>query len=168
MSVDLSFARDTRDVPDLKPILVEYLEWDISQLREVSGVDVSVDAYVENTFRELEVYFPPDGRLLLARDEGRLVGIGFLKPIRDGTCEIKRMYVRPSHRGIGLGREILCRLIDEARGIGYASVMLDSAVYMKRAHALYRSLGFVETEYYAEGETEAALNDYLIYMELRL
>jgi len=168
MALNISFARSLDELHDLRPILTEYLEWDIAQLREASGIDISAFEYVENTFNEIDAYFPPHGGLLLARDNGILVGIGFLKKIRDEHCEIKRMYVLPSHRGTGLGKKILSTLIGEAKSIGYKTVLLDSAVYMKTAHALYRSMGFEDIEYYPEGETDEMLKDYLVYMELRL
>ena len=168
MTVDVAFAGSPDEVCDLRPILTDYLEWDIAQLREASGLDIRADDYVENTFGEMDAYFPPHGALLTARDDGRLIGMGFLKKIRDGHCEVKRMYVLPDYRGQGLGKRILATLIDRARSLGYATAMLDSAVYMTTAHALYRSMGFKPVDYYPEGETDEALKDYLVYMELRL
>ena len=79
MSVDLSVARDVDDLDGVSEILREYLTWDIGQLREVSGVDLDVEAYIDNTFKEISLYFPPRGRLLLAREARRLIGIGFLR-----------------------------------------------------------------------------------------
>lgn len=76
--------------------------------------------------------------------------------------------MRPGHRGAGLGRALLVRLVDEARRIGYGRILLDSAVYMTAAHALYRSLGFADTDYYPEGESDESLKPYLVYMEMRL
>ena len=168
MPVEVTIARNADDLDGLAEILREYLTWDIAQLREISGVDVDAETYVGKTFNEIDLYYPPRGRLLLAREAGRLVGMGFLKLIRNGTCEIKRMYVRPEQRGKGLGKTLLARLIDEARDIGYTKILLDSAVYMEQAHSLYRSMGFTDVEYYSEGETDEALKDFLVYMELRI
>ena len=166
--VDIVIAQDRDDLNGLSEVLHEYLSWDINLLNEISGLDIRVETYLNNTFSEIEDYFPPRGRLLLARDQTRLVGIGFLKPLDERVCEIKRMYVLPDQRGSGLGRKLLSQLIDEAREIGYEKVLLDSAVYMKAAHALYRSMGFTYVEYYPEGETDEALKEYLVYMELPL
>ena len=166
MAVELTVALDVGDLDGLAELLREYLSWDIDQLREISGMGLSVETYVDNTFEEISLYFPPRGRLLLARNLHRLVGVGFLKPIRVDTCEIKRMYVRPEHRGRGLGRIMLSRLIDEAKEIGYKNIFLDGACYMKAAHSLYRSMGFTDIEYYSEGETDEGLKDFLVYMEM--
>ena len=61
MAIDVSFAKDVDDAHDLRPVLTEYLEWDIAQLCEASGVEISAAEYVENTFNEIDVYFPPNG-----------------------------------------------------------------------------------------------------------
>ncbi len=168
VAFEIIFARDTEDLDGLTEVLREYLEWDISQLREISGIDLDAVAYLKNTFEEIDLYFPPQGRLLLVREGQRLVGIGFLKPIRGEICEVKRMYVLPSQRGNGLGKTILAQLIDEAKKIGYKKILLDSACYMTAAHSLYRSMGFTNTEYYPEGETDEDLKDYLVYMEMSI
>ena len=168
MTTDVSFARDLNDLDGLEALLQEYLDWDIALFREATGADLSAEDYLQNTLSEIDLYFPPQGRLLLVRNAGQPVGMGFLKPIGEGLCEIKRMYVQPDQRGKGLGREILASLIAEARIIGYKKVLLDSATYMTAAHALYRSLGFTDSSYYAEGETDKALKAHLIFMEMTL
>ena len=88
----------------------------------------------------------PQGLLLLATVVGQPVGCIGLRPFpREGTCEMKRLYVRPAFRGGKLGRELAERLLDEARRLGYSSMRLDSyASLMQSAVGLYRKLGFRE------------------------
>jgi GNAT superfamily N-acetyltransferase len=168
MPAEIIVARDKSDLVGVTELLREYLIWDIGKLREVSGVELDAETYVENTLAEISLYFPPRGRLILARAADRLVGIGFLKPIRAGVCEIKRMYVQPDQRGKGFGKILLARLIDDAKDIGYEKILLDSAIYMTAAHSIYRSMGFTDVDYYSESETDEALKDFLIYMEMRI
>src|SRR5262245_45183800 len=80
------------------------------------------------------IYTPPKGRLLLALDEGQPAGCVALKPVRAGVAELKRMYVRPGLRGKGIGWKLGERLVQEARQIGYARIILDSHHSMKDAH----------------------------------
>jgi len=108
-------------------------------------------------------YAPPAGALLLAVDEGEASGCVALRRIDASTCEMKRLYVRPAHRGRGIGRMLAERVIDIARGMGYRSMKLDTVPGMEAANALYRSLGFVDTKPYRFNPLDGCL-----YLELRL
>ena len=94
-------------------------------------------------------YAPPRGQMLVARDtaHGELVGIVALRPVPGilDLCEMKRLYVRPPARGAGLGRRLAVRVMDEARGLGYRRMCLDTLPGMSGAQALYCSLGFRQT-----------------------
>jgi len=89
-------------------------------------------------------YAAPRGALLLVRGEG-CVG---LRPLDGGACEMKRLYVRPSARGRGVGRLLVEAAVAEARRLGYARMRLDTTPGMERAQALYEQLGFGEIEPY--------------------
>ncbi len=109
-------------------------------------------------------YAPPDGRLLLAEYDGQLAGCVALHKWEDGVCEMKRLYLRPSFRGKGLGRAIAEKVIAEARSIGYQRMRLDTIEpLMKDAVEMYRKLGFREIAPYRPNPIAGAM-----YMELQL
>jgi ribosomal protein S18 acetylase RimI-like enzyme len=100
-------------------------------------------------------YAPPDGRLLLAKDDDdQIAGCIAMRKLGPGICEMKRLFVRPAYRSTGLGRVLVNTLIDEARNLGYTHIRLDTLPgRMDKAIALYQSIGFVEIEpYYASVE----------------
>jgi GNAT superfamily N-acetyltransferase len=88
----------------LRELVREYLNHEISELRAVSGLDLNVDELVANTFDCIDEFLPPNGGLHISIDGGdNLQGCVFLKMIRLDACEIKRLYVKPAARGLGLG-----------------------------------------------------------------
>ena len=88
------------------------------------------------------------GAFLMARLHGRAVGCGALKPIDITTGEIKRMWVAPEARGLGIARRLLEALEDQARQSGRRRVVLDTNRSLLEAQAMYRKAGYRETERY--------------------
>jgi putative acetyltransferase len=109
-------------------------------------------------------YAPPDGRLLLADHDGRLAGCVALHRLDATSGEMKRLYIRPNFRGLGLGRTLAERILSEAASIGFQRIRLDTvAGVMDDAIALYRRLGFRAIEPYRQNPIAGAL-----YMEKEL
>ena len=108
-------------------------------------------------------YGPPAGRLLLALEDGAPAGCAALRPLKSGACEMKRLYVRPAHRGRGLGRRLAEAMVGAARAAGCRTLVLDTLPKMAPAIALYGALGFQPRGPYAAAPTPGAL-----FFELRL
>ncbi|GIH90178.1 GNAT family N-acetyltransferase [Planobispora siamensis] len=155
-------------------ILREYLVWCGERLAADHGVvfddtEATVAAHHREFTRELPHLLGPRGRLLVARTDSGVVGVGALKPVDSAVAEIKRMYVRPQARGRGIGRAILERLLADARTIGYRAARLETATFMREAHALYRSLGFRDRPIFDRTEAGlSGLDAFMLFMELRL
>lgn len=97
-------------------------------------------------------YAPPAGELFLARDTaGAPLGCVGLRPLADdGCCEMKRLFLLPDARGLGLGRALTEAVVDQARRSGYRELRLDTLPTMTTAIALYERQGFERiAPYYA-------------------
>jgi ribosomal protein S18 acetylase RimI-like enzyme len=109
-------------------------------------------------------YAPPGGALLLARHNGKPVGVVALRRLGPANCEMKRLYVAPDGRHLGIGRQLAEAIIVAGRRLGYRAMRLDTVVHsMGAAIALYRRLGFREIPPY----TVNPLPD-VLYLELTL
>lgn len=109
------------------------------------------------------VYSPPKGLLCLALVNEKPSGCIALKPLEERICEMKRLYVRPEFRGIGIGKGLAIHLITRARELSYHKMRLDTISTMKEAITLYQSLGFYEIEPYYNNPVEG-----VHYMEINL
>ncbi len=87
---------------------------------------------------------PPGGEILVAYAAREPVGVVALRRLEARTCEMKRLYVRPPHRGQGVARALVRRLLSDAARLGYERLRLDTLPTMTAALELYRSLGFRE------------------------
>lgn len=161
-------ARLPQDLDVIRTLWTEYLTWGSDELEARHGFRMPVQETVEADLASLEKYQPPDGRLILAWKADEPAGVACMRRIGPTTAELKRMYVRPAMRGLGLGRAMLERLRDAVRDAGYTEVRLDSADFMTAAHALYHSVGFVDIGPYPESEIPEAYRKHWVFMEKRI
>jgi putative acetyltransferase len=88
-------------------------------------------------------YFARGGTFrVLETPDGAIIGAYGLYPVNNGTCELRKMYLRRDYRGQGLGKRLLDDALVDARRLGFASVVLETASVLKEAIALYESYGF--------------------------
>jgi len=147
---------------------------EVERLMRASAVTIetadpaSADARIciEAYFRELEQRFetgfdparttsanpeelvPPAGLFLIARLDGRAVGCGGLKVTGRKCGEIKRMWVAPDARGLGIAQRLLDALEEHAMQLGLNTLQLDTNRALKEAHALYARNGYREIPRY--------------------
>lgn len=95
-------------------------------------------------------YAPPEGALLIARGgKNEAIGCVAMRPIAgDKVCEMKRLYVLPETRGVGLGGALIAAIVGMARQAGYGEMRLDTLPTMHAALAMYARTGFKPIEAY--------------------
>ena len=140
----ISTPKHPEEFAELRELLREYAQ------------SLDVDLCFQNFDEELAVlpgeYAEPRGGLWLVRVGGALAGCCAMRPLDNSdypnACEMKRLYVRPAFRGLGLGRQLADATLDCARSAGYDCVLLDTLSDMEAARALYEELGFEEVPPY--------------------
>jgi len=139
-TIDIRPAEFPRDLPFVRALFREYAEG--------LGVDLGFQSFEEEVAALPGKYAPPSGRLLIAWRGAEALGSVALRAIDAGSCEMKRLFVRPAARGEQLGRRLAERICAEAREAGYARICLDTLPMMGSAQMLYASLGFEAIEPY--------------------
>lgn len=137
---------------------LHYVKYSLEELEEVREIFIEyadflqVDLCFQDFEKELQtlhqVYFPPSGCIILAKDEKKVMGCVALKSIGGDICEMKRLYVKPTARGKALGKSLVEEIIHFAKEAGYKTMKLDTLTTLQAAIKLYRSKGFVETDAY--------------------
>jgi GNAT superfamily N-acetyltransferase len=116
------------------------------------GIDLSYQGFEAELAALPGKYAAPSGALLIARGmNGDPLGcVGFRPIAPDGCCEMKRLYVSPRGRGLGLGKALIDAVVAEALRIGYREMRLDTLPTMSEAISLYRKAGFLPIAPYYE------------------
>jgi ribosomal protein S18 acetylase RimI-like enzyme len=141
---DITPVRSTTDLAAAAELFAAYAD--------AIGIDLAYQDFATELATLPGKYAPPTGELLLAYDRDQTpLGCVALRPIQpDGCCEMKRLYVSPRARGLGLGKALVTAILDEAVRIGHREIRLDTLATMTEAIALYRAAGFVPIDPYYE------------------
>ncbi len=125
------------DATHVKQVIFSVLEeygLKVDASKTDADLDKSADYYKDGFF----------GVVLNAHDE--IVGTFGLLEHEPGVVEIRKMYLLPTYRGMGIGRFMMHFLLAKAKELGYGKVMLETASSLKEAVAMYEKYGFVLDE----------------------
>jgi ribosomal protein S18 acetylase RimI-like enzyme len=154
--IEITQAESTEQIEEIRRLFREYENW--------LGIDLCFQDFEKELANLPGKYAKPDGRLFLISVKNQSVGCIALRKTDVEICEMKRLYVREDFRGLGLGKKLIEKLIEEAKSAGYKKMRLDTLPdKMPFAVKLYKSYGFCEiAPYYhnPHGET--------LFMELDL
>jgi putative acetyltransferase len=134
-------ARTAGELTAVRELLLEYQ----AQL----DVDLGPQGFDAELRNLTGAYGPPGGLLLLAAYDGWPAGCVALHALDAGRAEMKRLYVRPRARGLGIGQALVAELIAAARASGYVELVLDTLPSMQSAQRLYARFGFQDIPAYA-------------------
>ena len=122
--------------------------------------------YAQDEFLPGKYAPPKKGRLLIAYRGGQPAGCVALRDLGDNVAEMKRMFVPPVFRGLGVGRALADRVIADARQAGYRRMRLDTSRRQAEAIRLYEASGFQRIESYYDVSED--LRDWLVFFERAL
>ena len=159
-----------------RALISEYLRYIRDTALALYGLSFDIEAMVRSDIDDRSKFYPPTGRFYLVQHSDSYVGVGCIKRVAPAVGEIQRVYVQPRARGIGAGRLVVEQLVGDARTLGYKTLRLESLKVLAAAHALYRSVGFVEIDPYFENSMKAyqpedrleAYRANAVFMELNL
>lgn len=130
----------------VKELIEEYTNW------------IGRDLGFQNLEAELNnpalKYSPPEGDVVLAIEDNKPLGIIAYHRHNDYRCELKRMYVRPEGRGVGIGEKLVTEILDRARDAGFKEIVLDTLLPFQAAIHIYEKFGFEECEPYYDNPFE--------------
>lgn len=129
-----------KDLEEVKKIFTEYQEY--------LNVDLCFQSFDFELNNLNSIYKSPKGTIILAKIDDEIAGCIALKPIEEGNCEMKRLYVKPEFRKTGLGRKLIDEVLEFAKNSGYEKIKLDTLKKLKAAINLYQQYGFIETKPY--------------------
>lgn len=155
-NVEIVKAQSTEDIAHIRRLFRAYADW--------LNVDLCFQGFEEELAGLPGMYAPPKGRLLLAKVEGEVAGCVSLRPLEDGICEMKRLWVDPGFLGLGIGRRLAEAIVVAGRELGYEAMRLDTMPErLKAAGHIYEKLGFKKIPDYYHNPLEG-----VVMYELRL
>ena len=152
----------------------DYFDWMDKEIQKTCSFSISdvvglpLDQYIITAAKEVCPVDQSDAKYYLLVDGKCAVAMGGLRVLPGGDAEVVRIYTKPEHRGRGIARMMLRRLISDATQSGFKTLKLDTGVFMKDAQSLYLSHGFKFCSAYDGAEPPAALLPYWLFMERNL
>ena len=121
------------------------------------GIDLSFQQFEMELAGIRTMYSPPQGGIILCRNEGGYNGCVAVRKIDEDTGELKRMFVKPAFQGLGIGRKLLEEALVLAAECNYSFLRLDTLAPMESAIHLYVEKGFYEIPAYYHNPNSTAI-----------
>lgn len=164
--VSLAEVQNASEIAAAAELMRAFVDWArVRYVHDGERLDAyfNPDGFEEELARLPAPFEAPAGRLLLASVDGDPAGCIAFKPLGNGVCEMKRLYLKPEYHGLGIGRLLVTRLIQVATEIGYKSMLLETGPLQVEAQKLYAAFGFRRIAPYRS--LPDCLRDWLICME---
>jgi GNAT superfamily N-acetyltransferase len=158
-------ATTANEIAAVEQLLRDYLLWMRRRYRNQLEM---IDAYFDPREWESELadlrghYGAPHGGIILALVDGVPAGCVLLRGIGETDSEMKRLFVRPAFRGLGLAKGMIASVMQLSCKVGYTHMRLETGALLTEAQALYQALGFKRSAGY-RADTALAGTNGLVY-----
>jgi ribosomal protein S18 acetylase RimI-like enzyme len=132
-----------QDIDSIKMLFSEYTNMLLSLESSFQNY-LDLQGYDEELEHPDAKYALPNGRLYIVMVHNEAAGCIGLRYLNDAECEMKRLYVRPQFRGMGIAKVLVDRILKDAREIGYSRMLLDTLPSLESAIRLYEKIGFTK------------------------
>lgn len=129
-------AANNQDIPAIKELIFKVLlEFGLQPDPESTDADLND---IETNYHQNNGVFH-----VIENPDGEIIGTGGITRDSPTSCELRKMYLAKSTRGLGLGKKMLQQLLFDAKKLGYKQVTLETASVLENAIALYKGAGFI-------------------------
>jgi len=153
--IKIKIAESHEDFSNAKKLILEF--------SECLEMDLSFQNFNEEMNSLNKMYGEENGKLLLSFVNAIPAGVAGIRKFYGDECELKRMFVKPEYRNLGIGKLLLKEAIEAAKKLNYKIIKLDTTGFMKAAIKLYTNNGFTEIPAYRYNPHEEAK-----YFELKI
>lgn len=126
------------------------------------SIDLRFQHFDEELMELKTMYGTPAGGIILCKTGNEFIGCAGIRKIDSNIAELKRMFIKPVYQQQGMGKQLLQKAVELARGLNYKVIRLDTLNNMTAAINLYKNHGFYEIPAYYHNPNKTA-----VYYELK-
>jgi len=123
-----------------KNLIIEYIQW-LDHDLGYQNIDDELNNFPEK-------YKEPEGAFIIAKDGNAVIGCVGIRKLEDTICEMKRLFVNDRYKGLGIGRKLVEKIIEEAKTKNYKKMRLDTLSTMESALKMYYKNDFYNIKPY--------------------
>ena len=139
---EIKIVDGVNHIDEVKNLIIDYIKF--------LGRDLTFQNLDEELADVAKKYCPPNGRIICAEVDGKIIGCVTYHKFDDERCEMKRLFVLEGYREFHAGSKLIEEILKLAELDGYKEMILDTIKPLKSAIHLYKKFGFVETSPYYE------------------
>jgi ribosomal protein S18 acetylase RimI-like enzyme len=136
------------EIQGAKNLIIEYVRW-LDHDLDYQNIDYELNNFPEK-------YKEPEGAFIVAKDGNAVIGCVGIRKLEENICEMKRLFVNDHYKGLGIGRKLVEKIIEEAKTKNYKKMRLDTLSTMEAALKMYYKNDFYKIKPYYNNPNDNA------------